>query len=374
MDVVVAGGGIGGLAAGIALADAGVGVTVVERTAVLAAAGSGMVLGPNGVKALDAVSPRLGAAVRAAGYVPAPGDARPWLTTSADVTSTDPIGTFAGRYGAPQVSLLRSALQAALAEEAVAAGVTLHTGATVTGHTDHGDAVEVALADGTTITASALVGADGLNSAVRSRLLADGPPAYCGYTSVRGRCAAPEALPFGYVCGDADVHLFTAPTGRGRLYWAAKLTADRGTWPVRSPEDALAGVLDAIGGWHPALTAPVRESDPTGLVVTDVEDRDPAPVWTRGRVTLLGDAAHPMSPAVGQGASLAVEDAVVLARCLRREPDVPTALADYERIRVPRAAAVVAQSRQGRTVVVRSGADSAANDPFDELYGWQPAA
>jgi cysteine synthase A len=105
------------------------------------------------------------------------------------------------------------------------------------------------------------------------------------------------------------------------------------------------------------------------VVVTDVVDRDPIPQWTDGRVTLLGDAAHPMSPALGQGASIALEDAVVLAACLR-SGDIPAGLAAYSAARAPRAAAAVRQSRQSRTVVVRSETANAAQ--FAGLYAWRP--
>src|SRR5947209_5802884 len=169
--VVVAGAGIGGLACGAALARAGIAVTILERAPRITGIGSGIVVGPNGIKALDAVSRRLGAAVRAAGYQARPGHARPWLTPAGEVLSSDPIGELGTRFGAPQVSLLRSALQAALVDAARAEGARLRTGVTVVDHLDHGDRVEVRLADGSTLTAAALIGADGVNSVVRQRML-----------------------------------------------------------------------------------------------------------------------------------------------------------------------------------------------------------
>lgn len=364
MDIVIAGGGIAGLATATALARVGIGVTVVERAPVLGAVGSGLVLAPNGVAALDAISPSLGAAVRAAGYVAAPGEARPWLSPAGDVLSTDPIGELAERWGTPQVSVRRSALQAALLDAARAAGVTVRTGAWVSGHVDHGDLVEVRCDDGRTLVAAALLGADGVRSVVRERLLSDGAPNYCGYTSVRGECAAPVGLPYGFVAAGGGTHLFAAAVGPGLLYWAAKLDAAPGVWPAKAPSAARAELLGLLAGWDSRIVDAVRE--PGALVVTDVLDRDPVPRWSFGRVTLLGDAAHPMSPAVGQGASLALEDAVVLAECLRRETDVVDALAAYSEVRAPRAAAVVGRSRSGRTVV----ADDV--NEFADLYAWRP--
>lgn len=368
MDVVVAGGGIAGLAAGVALRRAGIDVTIVERAPELTAVGSGILLAPNGVHALDALDPALGAAVRAAGHVTAPGQTRPWLDRSGRVTSTDPIGELCRRWGAPQVSVRRSALQGALLAAAREAGVRVRTGAHVAGHTDHGDRVEIRLVDGTTLTGAALLGADGGRSAVRAALLGDGEPRYCGYTSVRGEAAAPDGLPYGFVASDGGTHLFAAAIGPGRLYWAAKLDARAGEWPGKTQAEARAELLALLDGWDERIVATVREAGP--LVLTDVVDRDAVPRWSFGRVTLLGDAAHPMSPAVGQGASIALEDAVVLAECFGATADVPAALDRYSRLRTPRAAAVVGHSRADRTVV----AGAAPDDRFTELYGWRAAA
>jgi 2-polyprenyl-6-methoxyphenol hydroxylase-like FAD-dependent oxidoreductase len=355
--VVVAGGGIAGLAAGIALAGSGVRVTVLERAPSLAAVGSGLVLAPNGVAALDALGPSIGAAVRAGGHVAEPGQVRPWLTRLGEVRSAEAIGELVTRWGWPQVSVRRSALQAILLDAARAAGVTIRTGVPVDGFTDHGDHVVVA-----GLRADALLGADGVHSRVRAQLLGDGPPRYCGYTSIRGEAPAPAGLPYGFVAADGGTHLFAAGIGGGRIYWAAKFDAPRGEWPARSPAEARAGLLELVDGWDPGVVGTLRTPGP--LVLTDVLDRDPVARWTKNRVTLLGDAAHPMSPAVGQGVSLAVEDAVVLASCLR-DNEVPAALASYEALRAPRAAFVVGRSREGRTVV--AGGD-------DQVYAWRPAA
>lgn len=355
MHVVVAGGGIAGLAAAVALTRRNIRVTVVERAPRLVGVGSGLVLAPNGVAALDAIG--LGKEVRAGGHVATRGQARPWLDRHGTVLSAESVGELHDRWGTPQISLRRTVLQAILLD----AAPDVRTGAQVTGYTDHGDRVGVHLDDGTTVTADALLGADGVRSAVRARLLADGPPRYCGYTSVRGEAAAPDGLPYGFVAADGDTHVFAAPIGPGRLYWAAKFDAEPGVWPAKHPERARGELLDTLTGWDDRVVAAIREPGP--LVLTDVLDRDPVPQWTHNRVTLLGDAAHPMSPAVGQGVSLALEDAVVLAECLGRQ-DIPRALAEYSAIRAPRAAFVVGRSRQGRTVVSAEA----------ELYAWRAAA
>lgn len=186
-SVVIAGGGIGGLALGIALRRAGKPATVIERTATLRDAGAGLVLYPNALHALAEIDPSLASAVRAAGHVPEPDEVRPIVDTRGAVVATDRVGELAGKFGAPQVSLLRTALQSLLLRYAADAGVRIRHGISVTGCTDLGDRVEVALSDGNPTTAAALIGADGLHSVVRRYLLGVESPRYCGYTTLRGR-------------------------------------------------------------------------------------------------------------------------------------------------------------------------------------------
>ncbi|MFL6122605.1 FAD-dependent monooxygenase [Actinophytocola sp.] len=368
MRVLVAGGGIGGLALAVALRRAGIAVTVVERAARIAHAGAGLVLGPNSIVAVDAISPRLGSTVRSIGHVAQSGQVRPIVDPAGTVLATDPIGELSERFGAPQVSLLRSALQAALFEEAVASGADLRLGVSLDAFTDHGDGVTALLSDGTPLRGTVLVGADGINSRVRQALLGDGPPRYCGYTSVRARTAAPAAYPHGVVAGGEHVHLFCAPIGRGQVYWTAKVTAPVGVWPAMTATRAHAAVVAELAGWHPVIRNMVADTGPD-VLVTDVADRDPVPQWTFGRVTLLGDAAHPMSPSVGQGAGMALEDAVVLAANLRDHHDPTAALTAYNAVRAPRTAQVVQLSRRDRTVSYEGG----ENQRFTELYGWRAA-
>ncbi len=371
--VLVAGGGIGGLALGTSLARAGVPVTIVERAAGIADVGAGLVLYPNGVKALTAISPELGAAVRAAGHVPRPGDLRPLMKPDGELIIADDVGALDKQFGAPQVSILRSALQNVLLEQARAAGAELRAGLGVSGHQDHGDHVEVSLSDGGTLTASVLVGADGLNSVVRKRLIDDGAPRYCGYSTMRGRSAPSERYPNGLIVTSPDLGLFVAPIGGGGLYWTAKITAPSGTWPAKDQQAALTDLLGAMNGWHDSIVEVVRtvRTDST-VVLTDINDREPVSRWTSGRVTLLGDAAHPMSPGAGQGASMALEDAAVLGDLLGRAEDLPAALRRYNDIRAPRTAEVVRQSHQRDTVVRHHDTEfSTQDEQIADLFGWR---
>jgi len=346
---------------------------VIERAASIDDVGAGLVLYPNGVAALDAISPHLGRQVRACGHVALPGGTRPLVSPDGVVRSVDDPGRLGERFGTPQVSLLRSALQSVLLAEARAAGVVVAGGLTVLDHVDHGDRVTATLTGGTTITADLLVGADGLHSGVRRRLFGDEPPRYRGYTTLRGRTPAPAAYPLGVVVAGDAVGLFAAPIGGGRLYWTAKLAAPAGSWPAKRVDEALADLLDLIAGWHPNLVGLVRGT--TGdrtVAVTDIWDRDPTPVWSRNRVTLLGDAAHPMSPGLGQGAGMAIEDAAVLSAVLR-DGTGPEAFARYEWLRAPRTARAVELSRL-RDTVVGGGPTrefSTHDEQLADLFGWR---
>ncbi|MEU3455872.1 FAD-dependent monooxygenase [Micromonospora sp. NPDC006766] len=346
LTAVVAGGGIGGLAAATALASDGIAVTVVERAARIDDVGSGLLLYQNGIAAADAISTSLGRRIRAVGYVVRQDDVRLVTDPSGRVIAREPIGAVAEREGLPQVPILRTALQDALMREARAAGAHIRLGTAVVGYRQAPGQVSVRLSSGDTIDADLLVGADGLHSVIRASMLGDGPPRYQGYTSVRGRAIGCELYPQAFVVNGRGTQLFVAPANADTLYWTAKVTAGAGVWPAMGPTAALAALVDRIAQWRPAVVAMVRDTDPADIAVTDIHDRNPVRRWVRGRVALLGDAAHPMVPALGQGANTALEDAVVLADCLRRYPDPDGALRAYEAERVERAARVVLHSRR----------------------------
>ncbi|ONI86904.1 hypothetical protein ALI144C_09600 [Actinosynnema sp. ALI-1.44] len=369
---VVAGGGIGGLATGIILRRNGFLVTVVERKNRVDQAGSGIMLYPNGVKALDTISPRLGRRVRAAGHVTAPDEIRPLLTPDGKVFAEDPVGQLGQRFGTPQVSLLRSALLQSLLEEALAHGVTILSGVAVEDHFDDGGQVKVALSGGDALWADCLIGADGINSGVRQRVLADGRAAYCGFTTIRCRTRAPSRFPSGFVVKGPGLDIFAAPVGGGDVYWTAKIMAPAGDWPARAPDEAFAELVELVQDWDADIGDVIRGTDiREGIVLTDIRDREPTADWTCGLVTLLGDAAHPMTPALGQGAGMAFEDSVVLTECLLDASSTADALAAYPARRADRTADVVRLSRWKGPDGDPSGF-STGEDLLAKLYSWDP--
>ncbi len=382
LSVLIAGGGIGGLALAIAARRHGLEAIVLERSAEPVEAGSGLVLSPNGMKALAALGPDVAAEVRAAGYSGGLDHYSAFVTSRGKTLSSMSFKDMDASWGAPVVSLRRSRLHGVLSEHARRAGAEVRLGIAVRDFTDLGGRVRAAGIDG-----DVLVGCDGLRSAVRRRLLGDGDPGFLGYTAVRGLGPAPAELPYGFIAYGRGLILFGAPVEDGRLYWVASISAPVGVWPSKLPRVAHHDLLGLLADWSPGLVGVVAGADPDELVLTDIYDRDPVPTWSRGRATLLGDAAHPMAYTMGQGANLTLEDAVTLAHHLASEPSLERALAAYEEARIARTAKIVKTSRMfGRVGQVRHplaawGRDrlmsimSRFGDPDKQnadLYGWEP--
>ncbi|WP_158226806.1 FAD-dependent monooxygenase [Amycolatopsis vastitatis] len=389
--VLIAGGGIAGLALATALRHRGVDAVVAEHASAPGRSGAGLVLAPNAMKALHAIEPGLAAAVRATGRPSgvrgSTGHRTPFLDARGRELGRVSFDGFEERWGQPAVAILRAGLHAVLLGAAEAAGAEIVTGFTAQRYTGHGSSVELVASDGRRLRGDALVGADGLRSAVRRDLLGPGEPRYRGITAVRGTGAAPRAHPDGFIAYGKGIVVFAAGIGDGRVYWVASMAARRGEWPRRPATEALRLVRDRLGTWAPAVRQVVATAGEADCVVTDVFDRPPSRVWHRGRVTLAGDAIHPMVYTLGQGAGMALEDAAVLGVRLSTDDTAESALAGYSAERTARTAKVVRQSRMlGRVAHVRSPAGTALRDAVlrivtratgDDrqnaaLFGWSP--
>lgn len=352
LTATVVGGGAGGLAAAAALARCDFEVTVVERVPSHEPAGAGLMLYPNGVAALDAISGRLGRRIREAGHVVGPDEERLLLSSSGRVLAREKIGRLGWPDGTPSISILRTALQDSLLDAAVSAGVEVRMGTVASEYATDRGSVSVRLSDGSTRTTDLLVGADGIRSTVRQQMLADGSPRYCGYTSVRGHTLGEWPWPRGFVANGNGVQIYAAPVDEGTLYWTAKITAPPGVWRQLGPEGAQRRLAELIADWPAPIVRLIAGSDPGDVAVTDIHDREPVTRWVDGRVALLGDAAHPMAPALGQATAMALEDAVVLAAEVRTHVvnggrgDFDAALHAYQRQRTERTSRVVLLSRR----------------------------
>jgi salicylate hydroxylase len=343
---LVAGGGIGGLAAALGLARAGWEVTVFERAEGFGEVGAGLQMSPNACRVLRWLG--IHQAVEAAAFRPQTAEMRDGQngTSIYRVALGEAAET---RWGAPYLHVHRADLHGALHRAAVAAGVVLATGSAVESYGNRPESVRLRLADGSVHTGDLLIAADGLRSALREVLNGPEVPEFSGQVAWRGTIPA-EHLPPGLVAPGATVwagagrHLVTYYLRGGSLVnFVAVEERDDWTaedWSVAGdPERLRAG----FEGWHEDVStvlATVGRSFVWGLFTRPEQVR-----WCDGRVALLGDAAHAMLPFMAQGAAMALEDAAVLVRRLGETDDIPAALLAYEDERFPRVARVQAQSR-----------------------------
>jgi 2-polyprenyl-6-methoxyphenol hydroxylase-like FAD-dependent oxidoreductase len=359
--ILIAGAGIGGLSLACALRKAGLSATVFERAEVLRPVGAGITVQMNAMAALRSIG--LAEAVAEAG---ATVTSAATLRHSGQKLAHMPFEELQREFGVPMVTIHRARLQAVLLAQAGEEHV--RTDRAVKGFQDDGQKVTVELSDGSTATGDLLVGADGLHSVVRREVLGDAPLRYSGYTSWRGVAKAAALVEPGHVSETwgPGARFGIVPIGHGEVYWFATVNAPAGG--KDEPGRARAHLLERFGGWHAPIAPLLEATSEEHIVRTDINDRPPVARWSKGRVTLLGDAAHPMTPNMGQGGCQAIEDAVVLAGCLAREPDVSAALATYERRRIERANSFVSRSHQfGRVTQLESSAGRFVRDTLMRL-------
>jgi 2-polyprenyl-6-methoxyphenol hydroxylase-like FAD-dependent oxidoreductase len=359
---VVIGGGIGGLTAGIALHREGWEVTVLERAPELEPVGSGLAISANGLRALDTLD--LGDAVRELSRVQGQAGIRAadgrWLTHTTEDKARQ-------RYGDSVVVLLRATLVDLLADALGRERLRLDT--TVT--------------DVDELRADLVVAADGIGSPVRAALFPGHPgPVYAGVTAWRGLAPRP------------DVPIQSSESwGRGTVFGVHPISDDLVYFYATdlAPAGAAHGdqreeLLRRFGGWHQPIPAVLRAADPARIIRNDLYYlREPLPAMHSGRVALVGDAAHPMTPNLGQGACQAIEDAVVLARLADGD------LSAYTEARLRRTAEVVRRSmsicamtklRNPVAVALRDRGMSLATRltpdlmlrSMDGILGWRPPA
>jgi 2-polyprenyl-6-methoxyphenol hydroxylase-like FAD-dependent oxidoreductase len=350
-SALVVGGGIGGVTAAIALRRIGWDVTVLERAASISDVGSGITLFPNALRSLDVLA--AGDAVRAVGAPPpAAGLQKPDGRVVVDVSAVPSVGGIYAFHRADLHRVLRSFLP-----DGVLRPGTDVTDAGPAGGAD-GAGARVTLADGSTLTADLVVAADGLRSTVRAALWPDHPgPRYAGYTSWRAVTAEPVAgIEYGGETWGRGERFGTLPLRDGRVYWFATANVPAGESGAPHEE-----VRRRFGGWHDPIPRLLAATPPDDVLRLDIHDLHlPLPPFARGRVALLGDAAHAMTPDVGQGACQAIEDAVTLAAALGGEPDVPRALSVYDDQRRPRTRSIVKAAKRAGRLAQAEGAVAVA--------------
>ncbi|MEU8872316.1 FAD-dependent monooxygenase [Streptomyces javensis] len=380
---IVIGAGVGGLTAAAALHRRGWSITVLERAAGLEPVGAGISLAPNSQRALDAID--LGDDVRAlaawqgGGGLRTPGGR--WLSRMDSAATAE-------RFGGPLVLLHRATLVDLLVSRLPEGVVRTGAAARLADPGGAGRPARVTTEDGDH-EADLVIGADGIDSAVRRTLFPDHPgPRYAGFTTWRVVIPAPDQ-PFephetwgrGRIWG-------TQPLKDGRVYAYAAAVAPPGG---RAPDDERSELLRLYGDWHRPVPDLLAAVAPRDVLRHDIRYMaEPLPAYHRGRAALIGDAAHAMAPTMGQGGNQAIEDAVVLAHHLAPGvADPSAALAAYTRDRLPRTMDVVRRSaRTARMITLTSVPAVALRDAaiaavgrlapglalrsFDGIADWRP--
>jgi 2-polyprenyl-6-methoxyphenol hydroxylase-like FAD-dependent oxidoreductase len=327
--ILVVGGGIGGLVLARALAQQGVAVDLIERAPALRALGAGITLGANAMRALGAIG--RADAVAARGRVMVSGAI---ASRDGKTLSCTRFDALAPRHGDAH-AIHRGALHEALVADLEAA-VNVRCGTTLSALNDLGDAgVEVQLSTGASARYRAVIGADGLRSAVRTMVFGANEPTYAGYTCWRWTGLVPGGTPAMVEQWGRGARVGLVPLGRDEVYAFFVADAPRGTPadPAEARVERVRARFADFGGEVPRVLAAMPDGE--ALLHHDIEEVEQSP-WCRGSVALLGDAAHAMTPNFGQGAAMAIEDAVVLARELVAHREAPAALRAYEARRRPR--------------------------------------
>lgn len=338
LRAVIVGGGVGGLTTALSLRAIGVDATVYERAPSLEAAqsGGGIHLWSNAMHVFNHLG--MADAIRAVGAEQGVAEFCSWR---GPLLAHWPIDEFSRRVGLPTIGVSRADLHPVLVNAVGAEHIVF--GTQCTGFTEDASGVTVRFADGREERADLLIGADGISSAVRAQIHGQQPQRYAGYTLWQAIIDYPtDQAPADYFCvlwGRGQRFSYYR-VGGGRLYWFVV-----GNAPAREqdpPHGKAEMILKRLGpGWPALVPAVIRATGDDAISRVDMRDRPPVKHWGEGRVTLLGDAAHPMTFNVGQGACQAVEDAGALARHLGGASDIPAALRAYEAERIKRTTPIV---------------------------------
>ena len=351
-SIAIVGGGIGGLAAALALLRRGFDVTVYEQSAELREVGAGVQISSNGSRVLYALG--LADALKRVEVTPTGRELRHWSTGETWPWFSLGAAT-AQRYGSPHLMLHRGDLHGILAAAVRAqASDAIMLGKRCSAVSQTGDAAEVRFDDGSSVRASYVIGADGIHSRVRAALFGADQPQFTGCVAWRGlvpmgRLPAHIAKPVGTNWLGPRGHVLHYPVRRGEIMNFISFV-ERDDWQVESW--TVAGTVDELAndfrGWHADVHAIIEAIETPYKWALMV--RGPMERWSRGRIALLGDACHPTLPFMGQGAVMAIEDGYVLAACLAKYVDDPdAAFARYEAIRRERTASVVRKSHEMRS-------------------------
>lgn len=337
---LIIGGGIGGLTAAIALQQAGFSVKVLEAASEILPVGAGIALAGNAMKAfaelgIDKVIAEAGREMNVMQI----------RSQYGKVLSNMDMQKVKNTYGFTACMIHRSALHSVLLAQL--ASDTLVLGKKCRGFEQNGDAVTAHFEDGSSQSAHFLIGADGIKSVIRKQLQPHAKLRYSGYTCWRGVCNFEDV--------DFDRNLMSESWGWGERFGVCPLQGQQVYWfmvknaPYKDPLMSAYGrtlMGDIFSHWHYPIPQLIEATAETDIVWHDLTDLTPLKSWGQGNVTLLGDAAHAMTPNMGQGACQAIEDGVFLANCVKKYGLTAAALRQYEQLRIPRTTTITKRSWQ----------------------------
>ena len=352
--ILIIGGGIGGMTAAACLLRGGFDVAVFEQAAVLGEVGAGIQLSANPMRVLR----HLGLVTRLEQQGVRPTAYQFKMFDTAEVIQEIPLGDgYVARHGVPYLSVHRADLLDTLiaaVRDLDSAAVTLN--AMATGYVEDATGVTVRFADGNEARGDVLIGADGIKSMVRAKILGQTPVHYTGDQSWRilvpAQRLAPNQRPDTVnICvgpGKHGVVYPIRPDGLVNMVGCVEYTTwDDESWTARRPWSEMKA---DFAGWHGDIQAIIDHADKDQCFRWAMNNRPPVDNWSTSRTTLLGDAAHPTLPYMAQGGGMAIEDGAVIARALQQEADVGAALDLYQRNRLERTARIVNESSANRNM------------------------
>ena len=356
MRIAIIGGGIGGLTAALALREFGFEPQVFEQAPELLEVGAAIIIWPNAMRVLHQLG--LSETVSHDGGVLEEGR---WLNQN---------GRLLNHFALPKSDLPAIVLHRARLQEELRRALppdSIHLGHVFESFEQRADVIVARFNGGSSSEFDLLIGADGLHSRVRERLLNDGPPQYRGYVAWRGvvdfiHASLAPATAF-EIYGNGQ-RFGIGPLGAGKVgWWVSANKAFPDVTAARAPGAANHSttreeLLQLFDGWYEPVLELIQATPLTSLIRTPIFDRNPVRKWGAGSMTLLGDAVHPITPNLGQGACLAIEDAAILARCLEKYASVANdsassitvALRKFEMLRFARTATIARCSRMYGTV------------------------
>ena len=387
--IVIAGAGIGGLCAALALAKRGFEVAVYEQSLQLGEVGAGLQLSPNAVHVLQALG--IADQVKARAFSPESAVMRHYQTGKTYFTV--PLGAAATqKYAADYLHIHRADLHTALYNACKDINVSIHLGQSIQSYLQTPQNLTIQFDNDASLETDVLIGADGIKSKVQACMLGQTPAAFTGQVAWRGVVEASK-LPKGLVKPNANLWVgpdkhFVSYYLRGGDLVNFVAVQERNDWQKESwnePGD-ISELRDTFAGWHPEVTELLAATESCFLWA--LFDRQPLSQWTDRNVALLGDACHPMLPFLAQGAAMAIEDSYALAYCLESDNNTQTALQTYQNIRLPRTRNIQHNARKNAALyhmsspiekaklVVLSGlssvglSDSVAANKLDSIYAY----